>query len=179
MSSKVQYQYPPRLVSSPGDDHGLPERIRIKLTWDDSEETEADPNETSEELLARLGGSLGHSEEYVQQCFVKTVGEDSFLCLQGVRLADYAFVRERVASERPPRLAVLHARAIVIEQAHETVYLSLQRDCDLRKRSDPDDLALSPRNASLTAISLSSLGLSISSYTMTPSSSGQVENEET
>lgn len=100
-----------------------------------------------------IGEKLGHSEEYIDRCFIKIVGEDSYL-VGNYRMIDYESIRDRVSVGEIPKLVILDAESNPdLIHASETVYLSLDQEvCTLSKD-------IYAKNHSLTALSLNTLGL--------------------
>lgn len=92
------YQYPPRIVSHPGDRHEY-EFIDARVLWgSDHEENRIPADITPEELINRLADKFGISHQRRKDSFIKVVGEDSYL-LGDYRIIDFEYVWERVAAK--------------------------------------------------------------------------------
>ena len=85
-------------MSHPGDKHGY-EVIQVRILWgDEHEENEILADITPEELLDQLGGKFSIRPDRRKDCFIKVIGEDSYL-LGDYRIIDFEYIRERVAAE--------------------------------------------------------------------------------
>ena len=76
-----------------------------------------------EELIREVGEKLGFDESYYSKCYVKTVGEASFL-LGDHKLYEFAFINENAM----PELVLLPEDKIEIEEASDFIYIHIDRD---------------------------------------------------
>ena len=143
------YQYSPRLVLNPisknVDHKGL---VQIQITWDGIKEKFEMPLDISpEELIREVGEKLGFEETHYSKCYVKTVGEASFL-LGDHKLYEFAFINENAI----PELVILPEDKIEIEEASDFVYIHIDRDAH-NQNGESQSSAASGSNTTTTPLS--------------------------
>jgi uncharacterized ubiquitin-like protein YukD len=144
ITAQIMYQYPPRIVSHPNNEHNFGERIPIRIVWDETdakEEIEISADSTPVEVLKELASRRERDSE---GCFLKVIGQDSFL-VGDYRLIDFEYVRERIMLKRVPQLIVVNEDSINIEKANETVYHNIERSISHQMSSEEEPAAVYER----------------------------------